>query len=94
MMTNTLSNLARMKLLLSEMESELQLGDLSEFEKRVLLSVAELVSESDSAALGEIAAHPLSKQISRPSFFRALKRLESLNYIQRETGRRGLYNLA
>ncbi|MDC0343708.1 helix-turn-helix domain-containing protein [bacterium] len=90
-MTAKLQPLAQLSMLLSDMEQELGLEELSHFEKQVLLAVVDCASEADSAQLADIQKHKLTQEISRPSLFRALKQLEETGQIERLGGKRGRY---
>ena len=90
-MTAKLQPLAQLSMLLSDMEQELGLEELSHFEKQVLLAVVDCASEANGAQLADIQKHKLTQEISRPSLFRALKQLEETGQIERLEGKRGRY---
>ena len=90
-MTAKLQPLAQLSMLLSDMEQELGLEELSHFEKQVLLAVVDCASETEGARLSAIQSHKLTQEISRPSLFRALKQLEETGQIEKLEGKRGRY---
>lgn len=90
-MPPSLKPLAQLSMLLSDMEQELGLEELSHFEKQVLLAIVDCTSGSDGAQLSEIQSHPLTKDVSRPSLYRSLKQLEQAGKIQKFIGMRGRY---
>ena len=92
-MASRLEQLAKFNLLLKGMEEELHIDDLSTFEKQVLLAVASCAAENEVVKLSSIETHPLAEQISRPSFYRALKTLEESGKIKKMSGKRGYYTL-
>jgi DNA-binding IscR family transcriptional regulator len=90
-MTAKLQPLAQLSMLLSDMEQELGLQELSHFEKQVLLAVVDCASNAGGAQLADIQNHKLTQEISRPSLFRALKQLEETGQIEKLGGKRGRY---
>lgn len=92
-MSTTLAAIAKLNMLLAEMEEELQIDELSYGEKQVLLAIVDCVSETEIASLADIQNHPLTASISRPTLFRALKQLEENGQIRKLSGTRGRYAL-
>ena len=90
-MTAKLQPLAQLSMLLSDMEQELGLEELSHFEKQVLLAIVDCASNDNGAKLADIQNHKLTQEISRPSLFRALKQLEETGQIAKLEGKRGRY---
>ena len=90
-MTAKLQPLAQLSMLLSDMEQELGLEELSHFEKQVLLAIVDCASNDNGAKLADIQNHQLTQEISRPSLFRALKQLEETGQIEKLEGKRGRY---
>jgi DNA-binding IscR family transcriptional regulator len=90
-MTAKLQPLAQLSMLLSDMEQELGLEELSHFEKQVLLAIVDCASDANGAKLADIQNHKLTQEISRPSLFRALKQLEEAGQIEKLEGKRGRY---
>lgn len=74
---------ARLRSLLFEMERDMGLSDLSTVQRDVFYA-ARLIADEASAFRGEaVRDQPLLKQVSRPTFYRALKSLELSGYIRR-----------
>lgn len=93
-MSRLLQNLAKMQIMLANMETDLGIRDIGVIEKSVLSAIADLTEDAQLASTKEILAHPLNDVYSRPSLFRALKNLESLGRIRKGGEKRGLYALA
>ena len=92
-MSSLLKNIAKMQIMLADMEAELGIRDIGAIEKSVLSSVADLAGDARLVSTKEILEHPLNSVHSRPSLFRALKNLESLGKIAKGGEKRGLYTL-
>lgn len=75
------------------MEAELGIGEIGNLEKSVLMSIADIANEDQIVSTKEILQHALNRQYSRPSLFRALKKLELLGRIVKVNGRRGCYQI-
>jgi Mn-dependent DtxR family transcriptional regulator len=67
--------------MLSQMEDDLGMGEMSNSEKQVLMAVFEIQEKLGFAKTKTILNHDLTKNISRPSIFRALKQLENMKRI-------------
>lgn len=67
--------------MLSQMEDDLGMGEMSISEKQVLMAVFEIQEKLGFAKTKTILNHDLTKNISRPSIFRALKQLENMKRI-------------
>ena len=92
-MTSHLKNIAKMQMMLAEMEVAFGIRELGAIEKSVLSSIADLEEGGQFVSTNEILQHPLTQTCSRPSLFRALKNLESLGKIAKGGDKRGLYTL-
>ena len=92
-MTSHLKNIAKMQMMLAEMEVAVGIRELGAIEKSVLSSIADLEEGGQFVSTKEILEHPLTQTCSRPSLFRALKNLESLGKIAKGGDKRGLYTL-
>ena len=92
-MSSLLKNIAKMQIMLADMEAELGIRDIGAIEKSVLSSVADLAGNTALVSTKAILQHPLNSVYSRPSLFRALKNLESLGQIAKGGEKRGLYAL-
>lgn len=93
-MTSHLKNIAKMQMMLAEMEVAVGIRELGAIEKSVLSSIADLEEGGQFVSTKEILEHPLTQTCSRPSLFRALSSLEASGKIARLGGKRGLYALA
>lgn len=93
-MKQSLIALIALRKLVSEMEKDLGMNELSEVERLILLAANELQDtngEVDSVALRE---HPLTADLTRPTFFRVVRKLEDRGRLQRPEGvQRGAYSL-
>ena len=92
-MSSLLKNIAKMQIMLADMEAEFGIRDIGAIEKSVLSSVADLAGDARLVSTKDILQHPLNNVYSRPSLFRALKNLESLGKIAKGGKKRGLYTL-
>jgi CRP-like cAMP-binding protein len=92
-MSSLLKNIAKMQIMLADMEAEFGIRDIGAIEKSVLSSVADLAGDARLVSTKDILQHPLNSVYSRPSLFRALKNLESLGKIAKGGKKRGLYTL-
>lgn len=92
-MSSILRNIAKMQMMLANMEAEIGIRGIGAIEKSVLSSVADLASDRRLVSTKEILQHPLNDIYSRPSLFRALKNLEGLGKIAKGGEKRGLYTL-
>jgi CRP-like cAMP-binding protein len=93
-MSSLLKNIAKMQIMLADMEAELGIRDIGAIEKSVLSAVADLAGDTPLVSTKDILQHPLNNAYSRPSLFRALKNLENLGKIAKGGEKRGLYTLA
>ena len=93
-MSSLLKNIAKMQIMLADMEAELGIKNIGTIEKSVLSSVVDLTGDTRLVSTKEILKHPLNCDYSRPSLFRALKNLEGLGKIAKGGDKRGLYTLA
>jgi RIO-like serine/threonine protein kinase len=82
-MTNGLMRLADLRQLLLDMERDLGLADLPEQETRLLYAVAIQTRAKPEVSLVELQEHPLMADISRSTFFRALKHLIKRDYLEK-----------
>ena len=90
MVNNTLIDL---KKLLTSMEEDFGLNELSEVERNVLYAIKDLEKEYGSAKTGHLLSHNFTSKMSRISVFRSLKALEGLKKIRRKSSKRGEYIL-
>ena len=91
MINNTLIEL---KKLLTSMEEDFGLNELSEVERNVLYAIKDLERERGTAKTGDVLSHNFTSKMSRISVFRSLKALEQLKKIRRKSSKRGEYILS
>jgi len=82
-----------LKVLFQEMEGDLGIASLSEIEKNVLLAIAALQDDGGVAMTKDILSHQFLTLSSRPSVFRAIRKLERNKRIFRCLGKNGHYKL-
>ena len=85
------NSLIELKKLLTSMEEDFGLNQLSEVEKNVLYAVKDLEKEHGAAKTGDLLNHNFTSSMSRISVFRSLKALEKLQKIERKSSKRGEY---
>ena len=90
-MQTKLSTLIDLKKVVNELEKDLGFGSMSSHEKAVLLAITDLQQLDGVAKTKAILAHDLTASVSRPSIFRALKKLEKLGKLKRVEGSNGSY---
>lgn len=89
---NDISKLAELRKLLLGMERALGLEELSSVERDIYYAANELAQQTQGVRTTGLLAHALMKDVSRPTFFRALKSLVNKGYLsQSATSRRGVY---
>ncbi len=89
-----LSDMARLKELLLSMEKDLGMDDLSGVQKNIVYAATMLVNKKDEFETEAIRNHALLRDVSRSSFFRALKNLTDAGYIKHRDGtQRASYQL-
>ena len=92
-MTQKFNNLIDLVKIVTEMERDLGLDDISKSERNVLLAISDLENSEGVAKTKAILSHDLTVGISRPSIFRALAKLEKLGKLSRKTDTSGAYEL-
>ena len=92
-MTQKFNNLIDLVKIVTEMERDLGLDDISSSERNVLLAISDLENLEGIAKTKAILSHDLTVGISRPSIFRALAKLEKLGKLSRKTDTNGAYEL-
>ena len=86
------SKVAELRKLLLSMEDALGLEDLSAVERDIYYAASDLSQSVTGVRTTGLLSHDLVKNISRPTFFRALKSLVSKGYLsQSNASRRGVY---
>ncbi|MDC0739216.1 hypothetical protein N6L24_13090 [Cognatishimia sp. SS12] len=87
-----ISKLAELRKLLLGMERALGLEDLSAVERDIYYAASELSTEAPGVRTTGLLSHALLEDVSRPTFFRALKSLVGKGYLsQSNASRRGVY---
>ena len=92
-MTQKFNNLIDLVKIVSEMERDLGLSDISNSERKVLLTISDLENREGVAKTKAILSHELTVGISRPSVFRALAKLEKLGKLCHKNDTNGAYEL-
>ena len=92
-MTQKFINLIDLVKIVTEMERDLGLDDISNSERNVLLAISDLEDTEGVAKTKAILSHDLTVGISRPSIFRALAKLEKLGKLSRKKDTNGAYEL-
>ncbi len=77
-----------------DMEEEQGLQPLSDHERRVFLAAVGVADDSDACLTKDIAVHRLVQDISRPSIFRALSKLQQRGLLLQGQGEKGHYRIA
>ena len=93
-MNDRIKILTNLQLMVRDIEKDLGLSDLSEIERKVLISVSDVFDQLGKVPTSEILSHPMLSTFSRPALFRALKILEVAGNITKVTDKRGYYALA
>ena len=92
-MTQKFNNLIDLVKIVTEMERDLGLDDISKSERNVLLAISDLENSEGVAKTKAILSHDLTVGISRPSIFRALAKLEKLGKLSHKNDTNGAYEL-
>ena len=91
-MSDLVKKLISLKIMLEEMEEDLGLAPLSEFEKNIYLAAQALKSPDSTVKTQQLLGHTFTQSISRPTFFRALQSLEEKGLIVRSGSKKiGLF---
>ena len=90
-MNTRISHLIDLKKVVKELENDLGFVSMSSHEKAVLLAISDLQQLDGVAKTKVILDHELTTSISRPSIFRALKKLEEHGKLKRSGGSNGSY---
>ena len=91
-MSDLVEKLISLKVMLEEMEADLGLAALSEFEKNIYLAAQALKSPARTVKTQPLRAHTFTQSMSRPTFFRALLSLEGKGLIARSGSKKiGLF---
>ena len=90
-MDSRLKTLTDLQLMVSGLEADLGISDMSEIERKVLLALFDVYAQAGVAATGGVISHSMLSKFSRPSLFRALKALEAAGKVTKVTNKRGYY---
>ena len=82
-MSDLVEKLISLKIMLEEMEEDLGLAPLSEFEKNIYLAAQALTSPDSTVKTQQLREHTLTQSMSRPTFCSALQSLEGKGLIAR-----------
>ena len=93
-MKRSYKSIIRLQNMLSKMEDDLGMGEMSISEKQVLMAVFDIQEKMGFAKTKTILNHDLTKNISRPSIFRALKQLENAKQIEKLDNKFASYTIA
>lgn len=87
-----ISKLAELRKLMQSMERTLGLEGLSPVERDIYYAAGELSQTEEEVRTFGLIEHTLVKDVSRPTFFRALKSLVQKGYLsQSSSANRGRY---
>ena len=92
-MTQKFNNLIDLVKIVSEMERDLGLSDISNAERKVLLAISDLENREGVAKTKAILSHQPTVGISRSSVLRALAKLEKVGKLSRNNKTNGTYVL-
>lgn len=91
---SSIRKLAQLKSVLIDMERSLGLSDLGEAERSILAAAADCADSNDIVKTGDIYDHKCVAHVSRPTFFRAVKRLVELGHLDHAPNEKsGYYQL-
>mgnify|MGYP000064514893 CR=1 FL=1 len=87
-----LSKLTELRKLMQDMERSMGLQELSSVERDVYYAASDVAQAPSPVKTTLLQDHALMKQVSRPTFFRALKSLVSKGYLEQcKNSTRGYY---
>ena len=81
-MRDRFGKVAALQTLLLGMERDLGLDDLSAAQRKILYATQLIQEEKTGAPLSEMITHPLLSDLSRATFYRALKSLVEDGYLR------------
>ncbi len=86
------SKLTELRKLMLEMERSMGLGGLTSVERDIYYAATDLAETSGGVKTTNLLEHSLTADVSRPTFFRALKSLVCKGYLaQNSASGRGFY---
>lgn len=94
-MNGKINTIAQLRILLESMEHDLGLTDLSPNERDLLYAAQNLSGENNKFVRSdELRNHPLLRSMTQPTYYRSLKRLLELGFIEPPIGKKtGLYRV-
>jgi hypothetical protein len=78
-----IKSIIQLRLMLERMERDLGLSDMSTSEKCIYFAAQDLKSEDDTVETKDLIGHPLTAGLSRPTFFRGLKKIQSTGLLKK-----------
>ena len=92
MRSNFVKKIILLKQMLDDMEQDVGLASLSGVEKNVYLAAHDMKSNNGLVETKQIIDHRFTQKMSRPTFFRALKSIESKGLLSHSDGKKvGLF---
>jgi predicted HTH transcriptional regulator len=89
-----ISKLAELRKLLIGMERSMGLEDLTSVERDIYYAAFDIAAQDQPVRTTNLLSHILMENVSRPTFFRALKSLVNKGYLlQCASSRRGVYQV-
>ena len=96
MKSNFIKKIILLKQMLADMEQDvgLSLTSLSGVEKNVYLAAQDMKSNNGLVQTKQILDHRFTQKMSRPTFFRALKSIETKGWLSHSDGKKvGLFSV-
>jgi tmRNA-binding protein len=94
MKSNFIKKIILLKQMLDDMEQDVGLTSLSGVEKNVYLAAQDMKSNNGLVETKQILDHRFTQKMSRPTFFRALKSIESKGLLSHSDGKKvGLFSV-
>ena len=92
MKSNFVKKIILLKQMLDDMEKDVGLASLSGVEKNVYLAAQDMKSNNGLVETKQILDHRFTQKMSRPTFFRALKSIETKGWLSHSDGKKvGLF---
>ncbi len=92
MKSNFVKKIILLKQMLDDMDQDVGLASLSGEEKNVYLAAQDMKSNNGLVETKQIIDHRFTQKMSRPTFFRALKSIESKGLLSHSDGKKfGLF---
>ena len=88
-----LNGIASLRALLSDMETDLGLHELTGPQRDILYAASLLSSGSGGVTTQALHKHSLVRGMTRSTFFRSLKSLSDSGYLVAKAGRAGFYEI-